>query len=58
MARVFAYLMNSDVDLADDAIFLDTSNAIEKSIKSSYNKNSAITGIYKNSLELALNQLL
>ena len=58
MARVFAYLMNSDVDLADDAIFLDTSNAIEESIKSSYNKSSKITGIYQTSLELALNQLL
>lgn len=58
MARVFAYLMNSDVDLADDAIFLDTSNAIEESIKSSYNKSSKITGIYQTSLELALNQLV
>jgi glutamate dehydrogenase/leucine dehydrogenase len=58
MARVFAYLMNSDVDLADDAIFLDTSNAIEESIKRSYNKSSKITGIYQTSLELALNQLV
>lgn len=58
MARVFAYLMNSDVEITDEAIFTDISNTIGKALQKTYAKNKANTEIAKTSFEIALSQLL
>ncbi len=59
MARVFAYLMSTDLDnIEDDAIFIDTSNTIKKALENSYNINNSKTQIAKTAFEIALNQLV
>ena len=57
MARVFAYLMDADVDLSDKAIFTDTSKSIEQSLKNAHKKSQDKTRIYQTALEIALKQL-
>ncbi len=58
MARVFAYLMQSDVELSDDAIFTDTSETIRAALEKSFNTNSSKTKIAQTAFEIALNQLI
>lgn len=58
MARVFAYLMESEVELTDESIFEDTSNIIRKALEKTYRKNQSRTDIAKTSFEIALNQLV
>ena len=59
MARVFAYLMGNDLErIEDDAIFMDTSQTINKALKDVFNKNSSKTDISKTAFEIALNQLI
>lgn len=59
MARVFAYLMSSDLDkLEDKAIFEDTSNIIKNALVKSHAKNSSKTHIAKTAFEIALKQLV
>jgi len=58
MARVFAYLMDADVDLSDKAIFSDTSKSIEESLINAHKKNHGKTCIYQTALEIALKQLI
>lgn len=59
MARVFAYLMSSDLDkLTDDAIFQDTSAIIRQALEATFAKNSSKTGIAKTAFEIALKQLV
>ena len=59
MARVFAYLMSTDLDnIEDDAIFIDTSNTIKKALENAYSINSSKTKIAKTAFEIALNQLV
>ncbi|MFB0925247.1 MAG: Glu/Leu/Phe/Val dehydrogenase dimerization domain-containing protein [Vicingaceae bacterium] len=59
MARVFAYLMSSDLDkIEDKAIFEDTSNIIKKALVKSHAKNSSKTHIAKTAFEIALEQLV
>ena len=59
MARVFAYLMSSDLDkLEDKAIFEDTSNIIKNALIKSHAKNSSKTHIAKTAFEIALKQLV
>lgn len=58
MARVFAYLMESEVELTDESIFEDTSNIIRKALEKTYKKNQSRTDIAKTSFEIALNQLV
>ena len=59
MARVFAYLMSTDLDkIEDDAIFIDTSNTIKKALENAYNINKSKTQIAKTAFEVALNQLV
>jgi len=59
MARVFAYLMSSDLDkLEDKAIFDDTSNIIKNALIKSHAKNPSKTHIAKTAFEIALNQLV
>lgn len=58
MARVFAYLMSSQVSLKDKAIFDDTSMAIRKALEKTYAVNKKSTNIAATALEIALKQLL
>lgn len=58
MARVFAYLMEAEVKMSDEAIFNDISNCISKALERTYEKNASSTGIAQTSFELALNQLI
>lgn len=59
MARVFAYLMSSDLDeLTDEGIFYDTSRTIEKALHDTHAKNPTKTGIAKAAFEIALNHLV
>ena len=58
MARVFAYLMNTNSTMTDTAIFEDTSSIIKKALKKVYEINSSKTDISKTALEIALKKLI
>ena len=59
MARVFGYLMSSDLNkLEDKAIFEDTSNIIKEALVKAHAKNASKTHIAKTAFEIALNQLV
>jgi glutamate dehydrogenase/leucine dehydrogenase len=59
MARVFAYLMSSDLHgITDQGIFEDTSNTIKEALKISHSKNQNKTKVAKTSFEIALNKLI
>ena len=58
MARVFAYLMQDNIEISDTAIFSDTSETIKKALTKSYNKNNNKNNISKTAFEIALNQLI
>lgn len=60
MARVFAYLMSSDLGdiLYDELIFKDTSDTIERALIKAHEKSAEKTKIAKTAFEIALNQLI
>jgi len=59
MARVFAYLMSSDIkELTDTGIFEDTSNIIREAMVAAHAKNPTKTNIAKTAFEIALNKLV
>ncbi|MFD2550187.1 Glu/Leu/Phe/Val dehydrogenase dimerization domain-containing protein [Bizionia sediminis] len=58
MARVFAYLMESQADMTDEAIFEDTSRTIKKALENVYSHNTSKTNISKTAFEIALKQLV
>jgi glutamate dehydrogenase/leucine dehydrogenase len=58
MARVFAYLMEKNVEMSDEAIFTDASEVIEKALKAVYVASAERTGISKTAFEIALKQLV
>ncbi len=58
MARVFAYLMQSNISMSDEDIFSDTSATIENAIREIYTRNKNKTHIAQTALEIALNQLI
>jgi glutamate dehydrogenase/leucine dehydrogenase len=58
MARVFAYLMQPDTEMTDEAIFTDVSNTIKKALQEILEKNTTNRNISTTALELALNKLL
>lgn len=58
MARVFAYLMSSEVLVTDEAIFSDTSRVIREALENIYEINSSRTEIAKSAFELALKELV
>ena len=58
MARVFAYLMQPDVVMTDEAIFSDVSKTIESAIRAVFQTNSSPLGISNLALALALDKLL
>ena len=58
MARVFAYLMGENVEITDEAIFMDTSNTIKEALERVHEFNHASTSITKKALELSIGQLV
>jgi glutamate dehydrogenase/leucine dehydrogenase len=59
MARVFAYLMSSDLAALEDAlIFEDASETIRKALEHTHQNNSSTRGIAKTAFEIALKQLV
>ena len=59
MARVFAYLMQPNIEISDDSLFQDVSDIIRKALEQihSYNPETKIN-ISSRAYELALRQLL
>jgi glutamate dehydrogenase/leucine dehydrogenase len=58
MARVFAYLMQRNVEMSDDAIFTDASDVIYKAMNDIYRQSTASTGLSETAFEIALKQLI
>ena len=58
MARVFAYLMEDNVEMTDIAIFADTSDCIKNALIKSHSINNSKINISKTAFEIALKQLV
>jgi glutamate dehydrogenase/leucine dehydrogenase len=58
MARVFAYCMNSNIEISDESIFRDTSATIFKALEKVHLKNDSKTHIASTAFEIALKQLI
>lgn len=58
MARVFAYLMTTNAEITDEAIFEDTSRTIERALRKTFEASSSDVNISKTSFEIALSQLI
>ena len=58
MARVFAYLMEKNIELSDKAIFNDTSVTIKSALERIHEVNHDATGISRKALELAIGEVL
>ena len=58
MARVFAYLMEDDIEVSDRAVFMDTSNTIKHALLKTYAKNRDKKLLTKTAYDIALNQLI
>jgi glutamate dehydrogenase/leucine dehydrogenase len=58
MARVFAYLMERNVEMSDQAIFSDASRVIETALRKVYAVSTAKTKLSATAFEIALRQLV
>jgi glutamate dehydrogenase/leucine dehydrogenase len=58
MARVFAYLMTTNAEITDEAIFEDTSRTIERALRKTFEASNSSVNISKTSFEIALSQLI
>jgi glutamate dehydrogenase/leucine dehydrogenase len=59
MARVFAYLMSSDLGIINETqIFEDTSNIIKIALEKAHKVSNKTTNVAKTAFEIALNQLV
>ncbi|WP_343567250.1 Glu/Leu/Phe/Val dehydrogenase dimerization domain-containing protein [Sphingobacterium sp.] len=58
MARVFAYLMQRNIEISDDAIFSDVSSVIFEALKKIRTVSSKKTHISSRAYEIALKQLV
>ncbi|HCX58981.1 MAG TPA: amino acid dehydrogenase, partial [Sphingobacterium sp.] len=58
MARVFAYLMQPNIEISDDAIFSDVSSVIFEALKKIRTVSSKKTHISSRAYEIALKQLV
>ncbi|MBE2246343.1 MAG: amino acid dehydrogenase [Candidatus Competibacteraceae bacterium] len=57
MARVFAYLMQSNITMSDEDIFNDTSETIKQALIEIYHRNKNKTRLAATGFEIALSQL-
>jgi glutamate dehydrogenase/leucine dehydrogenase len=58
MARVFAYCMNSNIEITDESIFRDTSTTIFKALEKVKLRNDSKTHLASTAFEIALKQLI
>ena len=58
MARVFGYLMQTKVEVSDEAIFQDTSQIIRDALQKVYDQHSNKTGLAQEAFRIALGQLI
>jgi glutamate dehydrogenase (NAD(P)+) len=58
MARAFAFLMQRDVEISDEAIFGDVSDTIGNALHRCHARSSAHRGIASTAFEIALDQLV
>ena len=58
MARVFAYLMQKNVEMSDAAIFQDASSVIRTALENTHKLSGARTKISETAFEIALKQLV
>ena len=58
MARVFAYLMEDDAEVTDEAIFSDTSRTIYNALEKAHAASPSKTGITARCYEIALKELV
>ncbi|WP_199119973.1 Glu/Leu/Phe/Val dehydrogenase dimerization domain-containing protein [Pedobacter sp. ASV28] len=58
MARVFAYLMQRNVEMSDDAIFSDASNIIYNALKAIHQNSNKKINLSRTAFEIALKQLV
>ena len=58
MARVFAYLMERNIEMSDAAIFHDASDVIRVAIDKIHQKSSSKTELSETAFEIALEQLV
>jgi glutamate dehydrogenase/leucine dehydrogenase len=58
MARVFAYLMQPNAVVEDNAIFQDASNIIKNALEKVHQKNNSKTKIAQTAFEIVLQQLI
>ena len=58
MARVFAYLMQRNIEMSDDAIFSDASTIIENALQAVYGTSNKRTNLSSTAFEIALKQLV
>ncbi|WP_458735596.1 Glu/Leu/Phe/Val dehydrogenase dimerization domain-containing protein [Zobellella taiwanensis] len=58
MARAFAFLMETEQEIADEAIFRDVSERIRHALQRVHNHRSRTTGIAATALELTLKELM
>ena len=58
MARAFAFLMQGNVEISDEAIFGDVSATIGSALERCHSRSAAPTGIASTAFEIALGQLV
>ncbi|MBC6991664.1 Glu/Leu/Phe/Val dehydrogenase dimerization domain-containing protein [Hymenobacter sp. BT491] len=58
MARVFAYLMETNAEITDKAIFGDTSRIIRRALERTRQQGNSRTGVAQKSFEMALRELV
>ncbi|HEY1024427.1 MAG TPA: Glu/Leu/Phe/Val dehydrogenase dimerization domain-containing protein [Sphingobacteriaceae bacterium] len=58
MARVFAYLMERNIEMSDEAIFTDASRTIRAALEKAHAKSPDKTGVSATAFEIALEQLV
>ncbi|MEO6883310.1 MAG: Glu/Leu/Phe/Val dehydrogenase dimerization domain-containing protein [Bacteroidia bacterium] len=58
MARVFAYLMQSNIELSDAGIFTDVSTTMRKALEEAHRINNSKNNIAKTAFEIALKKLI
>ena len=58
MARVFAHLMGTGVEITDQAIFTDTSRIIGVALERTHQENAQATGVTHRLFEIAVRQLV
>jgi len=58
MARAFAFLMQGDVEISDEAVFGDVSATVAAALERCHARSSARTGIARTAFENALTQLV